>query len=315
MTQAPPDAGPGNPRTVSAAEIAKHRERLIAQCPLPPAISEAEATKLPIHVTRWGMSGPRIVIIHGGVQGGLGGGPKTFVKQEALATDGWRIELVDRPGFGQSPTRGVDDMQRDAVWIAEMLGDGAHLVGHSWGGAEALLAAARRPAAVLSLILIEPALPAVAEADPSLKDEPSIRKGIVERTNMLINARSPAEYGRAFAHGMGTAGGSNAPNAVAAAFDADPAQAARVGCALLQARMAPTEAMTQAIETVKSARIPVLIVTGGWSPSFDVAGDALAKLLGGRHAIVKSPSHFVQLVNADAFNKVVSDFMRQAHRA
>ena len=39
--------------------------------------------------------------------------------------------MVERPGFGQSPTCGVDDMAADAVWIAVMLGDGAHLIGHS----------------------------------------------------------------------------------------------------------------------------------------------------------------------------------------
>src|SRR5580692_1895105 len=132
---------PGDAHEFSLIEMAKHREALIAQCPPLPSISDEEAAKLPIHVTRWGTTGSRVLIIHGGVQGGLGGGPKTFAQQEALALDRWRVELVDRPGFGLSPTRGADDMERDAVWIAEMLGEGAHLCGHSWGGAEALLAA------------------------------------------------------------------------------------------------------------------------------------------------------------------------------
>ena len=61
-------------------------------------------------------------------------------------------------------------MERDAPWIADMLGNGANLIGHSWGGAEALLAAARRPETVHSLVLVEPALSAIAEADPSLRD-------------------------------------------------------------------------------------------------------------------------------------------------
>ena len=36
-------------------------------------------------------------------------------------------------------------------------GDGAHLVGHSYGGLAVLFAAARRPEATLSLTLLEPA--------------------------------------------------------------------------------------------------------------------------------------------------------------
>jgi pimeloyl-ACP methyl ester carboxylesterase len=120
--------------------VLQHRATLLALCPHPPApLSEAELAARPIHVTRSGDTGPDVLIIHGGVQGGLGGGPATFQKQEALARQGWRLRLVDRPGFGQSETRGVDDMEADSIWIAGMLGDGAHLIGHSFGGAETLL--------------------------------------------------------------------------------------------------------------------------------------------------------------------------------
>ena len=90
---------------------------------------------------------PLVLIVHGGVQGGLGGGPATFARQEALADLGWQVAIVDRSGLGRTPSRGPDDMEADAPWIADMLGDGAHLVGHSWGGASALLAAASRPRA------------------------------------------------------------------------------------------------------------------------------------------------------------------------
>ena len=42
------------------------------------------------------------------------------------------------------------------------LGDGAHLVGHSFGGCVALAATSRRPTAVKSLTLIEPGMQALA---------------------------------------------------------------------------------------------------------------------------------------------------------
>ena len=307
--------GPGGGGPMTGAGIAQARAALIAQCPKPPDINEADGAKLPIHVTRWGAEGPRVVLIHGGVQGKLGGGPSTFLGQQAWSREGFRVELVDRPGFGQSPTSGADDMERDAVWIADMLGDSANLVGHSWGGAEALLAAARRPEAVRSLVLVEPALAAIAEADPSLRDNPEVKAGAAQRARMLLTARTPAEYGIMFASLLGTAA-DNADKATAAAsLGADPAEAAAMGCALLHARMAPFDMLQQAIETVAKAGIPVLVVTGGWNPGFEAAADVLARLLHGRHIVVRSPNHFVQLANTADFNREVAAFMREADRA
>ncbi len=159
---------------MSMSMVLEKQAALVAQCPAPPSTSEEEASKLPIHVDWSGATGPLVLVIHGGVQGGAGGGPATFVKQKALAERGWRVGIVDRPGFGQCPSRGVDDMEWDAVWISDMLGDGGHLIGHFWGGGEALLAAARRPSAVRSLILVEPALQVLAMADPGT--DPATRR-------------------------------------------------------------------------------------------------------------------------------------------
>ena len=50
-----------------------------------------------------------------------------------------------------------------------MTGDGAHLVGHSYGGLGVLFAAARRPAATLSLTLLEPATFALGQADSAAR--------------------------------------------------------------------------------------------------------------------------------------------------
>jgi pimeloyl-ACP methyl ester carboxylesterase len=54
----------------------------------------------------------------------------------------------------------------DAADVVELLGDGAHLVGHSYGGVVAMLAAGLRPQAVRSLALIEPSWLRVAAHDP-----------------------------------------------------------------------------------------------------------------------------------------------------
>ena len=56
----------------------------------------------------------------------------------------------------------------------------------------------------------------------------------------------------------------------------------------------------------------MLVVTGGWSPSLDAVGEAVARATHGRHVIVRSPNHYVMLAGADAFNTVADAFMRAA---
>src|SRR5881392_3809104 len=98
----------------------------------------------------WGDGEPAVF-----VHGSFGWGEETWREQRALA-DHYKLLLVDRRGFGASSPNGPVDFERDADDVAELLGDGSHLVGHSYGGVVSLLAAARRPDAVRSLALIEP---------------------------------------------------------------------------------------------------------------------------------------------------------------
>ena len=64
------------------------------------------------------------------------------------------------------------------------------------------------------------------------------------------------------------------------------------------------------METVKRAGIPLLVVTGGWSPSFDAVGERVALVGGGRHEIVASPNHFPNLM--PAFDPLLTVFMTEA---
>jgi pimeloyl-ACP methyl ester carboxylesterase len=282
---------------------------LLAQCPTRPVPENAQ--RLPIHVTIWG-DGPRVFMVHGGVQGGIGGGPVNFQGQKPLAARGWRIELIDRPGFGDSPSRGPDDMAADAVLIADHLGDGCHLVGHSFGGAEALLAAARRPEATRSLILIEPALqPLLVVEDPT---GPGARAAANVVMKFLLTAQTPAEFAETFARSMGRTE-SGEINVSAANIAGDAARATALGCSLLQARaVSPTE-MLAAAQAVKAAAIPTLVISGGYSDGQAATADTVARVTGGRHVIVSCSSHFVQQANPEEFNRVADAFWREADAA
>lgn len=289
--------------------IAGKQAELREQCPKPTV--PLNANSLPIHVTVWGKTGPAVWLIPGGVQGGIGGGPATFTDQKALADRGWQVHLIDRPGFGQSPSRGPDDMDADTKLIAERLGENSNLIGHSFGGAEALLAAARRPQAISSLILVEPALTQLIAADPSTRGNPTLRREMRSIAKIMLSAKTPAEFAQSFAESLGsdTNGG---PNSSALILQQHPDKAASLGCALLQARLASTVEMRQAVQTVVSAGIPVLVISGGYDKGQDATAALLAKQLHGEHVIVPSPNHFIQQSNPTVFNKLVDSFMRKA---
>ena len=157
-----------------------------------------------------------------------------------------------------------------------------------------------------SLLLIEPALQPLLVLAP---EDPDLAAGKVHAAaNMarLLEAESPAEYGLVFAKSLG--GAEDDVGGLVQALIDDPVRAANLGCALLQSRMAPPPAMYQAAVTVKEAALPVLVISGGWSPMFDALSLATAQLTGGRHVIVPSPNHFPQLSAAEEFNAVVTAF-------
>ncbi|MBI3998594.1 MAG: alpha/beta hydrolase [Armatimonadetes bacterium] len=91
------------------------------------------------------------------VHGSFGWGLDTFPHQRALA-DRYRVILVDRRGFGDSPPAEDVGWPTDMHDIARLLSEvgGAHLVGQSYGAVVSLLAAGLRPDAVRSLVAIEP---------------------------------------------------------------------------------------------------------------------------------------------------------------
>ena len=104
------------------------------------------------------------------VHGIYPGSPDDFAAQQPLG-DTFHLLAVDRRGYGSNPDPGgplgwpVDC--DDVVRLLEAVG-GAHLVGHSYGGAVVALAASRRPDLVQSLVLIDPALHAAAADDPDV---------------------------------------------------------------------------------------------------------------------------------------------------
>lgn len=252
-----------------------------------------------IHVARWGEHGPRVVMVHGGAQGSSSAGHRNFHAQEELGAQGWQLLVPDRPGHGQSPDPGrPDDAEADALWVAELLGNGAHLVGHSFGGLVAVAAAARRPEAVRSLTLIEPALLKVATRAPA------VRKLVLRMAATMILPFRPATKARRV---MGYLG-------IPEVFARTDEELATLAGALRRGKFPPKASMQAWLQTIADHRIPVLLISSGSNDAFIAIGDAVAKLVGGRHEIVSAPHHFPQWTGAP-FNRLVTDFWRNADAA
>src|SRR5437016_1467228 len=123
-------------------------------------VSASGLTAADLDIDRLG-SGPTVVLVHGSIVDAR----RTWRKQYVLA-DEFSLVIPNRPGYAGSPALPRGDFDVEAPLIASLLGDGAHLVGHSYGGVLALLAAALRPEAVKSLIVSEPGLLQLAAGNP-----------------------------------------------------------------------------------------------------------------------------------------------------
>ena len=248
-----------------------------------------------IFITRWGSAGPKVVMVHGRAQGSEVGGQRHFSEQQVLAQRGWQLIVPDRPGHGRSPAPGrPDDAEADAEWVAELLGDGAHLVGHSFGGCVALATAARRPEAVRSLTLIEPGMQKLAT------DDPAVRKFGLQMLMVLRFSWSDASRARRFAELV------HIPDEIRGG--SSPEEFKRMGRGIARLKVPDKGTLQRELDVVKRAGIPLKVITGGWSPAFEATADRVAAAGGGRRGVIKSDHHFPQRVS-DEFNQVLMAFM------
>ena len=227
-------------------------------------------TNIAIHLTQWsklGASDPTVVLVHGGAQGSARGGDQQFSRQSQLATQGWRVIAPDRPGHGRSPSPGrPDDAEADGLWVADLIGEGAHLVGHSFGGSVAL--AARRAAARRG---------AVADTRSSrrcMRSPSTIRGFKSSSSTMAVHAGAVRGGGRDPLHEAGIV-----PAEVSGPLSA--AELERMGDGLRRMKLPSPDWLRSSLEKVKAQSVPALVVTGGWSPAFEAVGDVVARLCGG----------------------------------
>jgi pimeloyl-ACP methyl ester carboxylesterase len=236
-------------------------------------------------------SGSTVVFVHGSIVGA----ERTWSKQRALAAR-WRLVLGQRPGFGASPPLARGDFEREAPLFAELLGDGAHLVGHSCGAVIALLAAALRPAAVRSLTVSEPGALRLAAGDPAVDETIANGEQLYRHSATL----SPRDWVRWFRSGAGSA--RDTPDEL-------PDWLERGARHAMQERP-PWEAEIP-LAALAAAPFPTLVISGDHSPVFDAVCDALASGIGAERAVVPGCGHSIPATGA-AYNEVLEAFLRRS---
>ena len=226
-----------------------------------------------IFTESWGRGTP-VVLVHGS----LAIGADEWQMQRPLAEEGFRLVVLDRRGYGKSPAADGEDFLRDADDIIELMGDGAHLVGHSYGGLGVLVAAARNPQATLSLALLEPGAFALGQ-------QVSAGRAFVKSIRDMWNLDLPDEdWVIRFLTAVGSEPESLTQELIDSAIALVP---------VLRHGRPPFDDSLSLAEVAKG-RYPKLVVSGGHSAGFDAICDDVARQIGAERAVAVGAGHEVQ---------------------
>lgn len=257
-----------------------------------------------LHCDRFGSGRPAIF-----VHGIFGWGLDTFPEQVALADD-YQVIILDRRGFGQSPpapeTAGWPIDVPDLVALLEEVG-GAHLVGHSYGAVDCLLAAGQRPDLIQSLVVIEPNLLDLVTHDPG-------PAAVVARLHSLYRAApgmTATEFIARFAASTG-----RSPEAATAWIESlGPTDWAAVETS--RRERWPGDAPVD-MGAIAAAGVPTRVVAGGWPPrsgqppspfglALRAVSEAVALGVGAQLTVLEASYHNPQIEDAGPFNAFLRD--------
>jgi pimeloyl-ACP methyl ester carboxylesterase len=224
-------------------------------------------------VDTWGAGTP-VVLVHGS----LATGAEEWEAQRPLADEGYRLLVPDRRGYGRSPEAVGEDFLRDAEDMNALMGDGAHLVGHSYGGLGAMFAAARRPAATRSLTLLEPAALTLGQGHPAARElVHTVRSGWDDDV-------PDEEWVVSFLKAVGSDPDEFPPEFLAAAVPLVP----------VFRRGRPVWDVGLPLAELASAAFPKLVVSGGHHDGLEAMCDDLADRIGASRTVVEGAGHEVQ---------------------
>lgn len=250
-----------------------------------------------LNAVTWGEGEP-VIFVHGS----MGWGTDTFPKQRPLS-DQFKLILVDRRGFGDSPPTERSDFEVDAHDIAELLDDGAHLVGHSYGAVVCLLTAGLRPEAVRSLAVIEPPAYSLMRGNEMVEQT-------IEQMRLVYTQTSPEEFYFTF---IGIPPGEPRPE-----INLTPKDIAAIRTTMTQRPLWEAEIP---LDKLAAARFPKMVVSGGrmhlpaekrTSSHLKAICDLLAERIGAERVVFENAAHNPQLEVPQEFNARLRAFWASA---
>ena len=229
----------------------------------------------------------RVLLIHGS-----GGNPRSAWASVRPLGDEFELVAPHRGGYPPSPPLERIDFEEQAEELAPLLAEGAHLVGHSYGGVIALLIAARHPRMVRSLTVSEPPAFALARGN-----EDAVR--LVERldSHFTSGPRDPRTFAVGFFELVGVS--ATLPDPLPPELE----QSVRA----TMAERPPWEAQVP-LDELASTPFPKLVVSGAHEPAFEAVCDVLQARLRAERAVLPGAGH--NIPRAPGYVELLGDFLR-----
>src|SRR6266516_6315827 len=224
----------------------------------------------------------RVVLVHGSVATG----PATWPSVEPLR-ERFEVLLPSRSGYPPGPLLDHIDFEQQAEELAPLLEDGAHLVGHSYGGVISLFIAANHPEAVRSLAVSEP--PAFA----LVRGNREVDTFVAASKRLWAADLEPELFLRNFLRTVGS------PFEPPSPLPADVEAATRA----TQAERGPWEAEPPLDELAATA-FPKLVISGAHHAAFDAVCGMPENRLGAERAVLPGAGHGIS--RAPGYNELLS---------
>ncbi|MCD0481405.1 alpha/beta hydrolase [Streptacidiphilus sp. ASG 303] len=256
--------------------------------------------------------GPLIVLAHG-----MGDNRKAYRDVAArLVAAGLRVACMDQRGHGESstgwPSYTRTDAAADLLALVRHLGGPAVLVGHSFAGGAATIAAAQEPGLVRAVVEISPFTRAQKLDLGALFSRPRYRKGmlLLMGTGLL---RSPGLWRRYLDHAYPGARPAWYDDHVAG-LDAELRRPDRMAVVGRMGMSAPTDAGAR----LADVRCPVLVLEGTLDPDWaDPAAEGEGIVAGlpaglGRLRLIEGAGHYAHAQFPDEVASAVLSFIEDS---
>ena len=227
----------------------------------------------------------RVVLIHGSV-----GNAEAWAPVRPALEERFEVVAPNRGGYPPGPSLERIDFERQARELAPLLGENAHLVGHSYGGVIALLIAAAHPD-VSSLVVSEPPAFGVAGGN---SDVAELVARIVELWEHV--PREPRAFAERF---LGLVGSEvRLPDPLPRGLEQ--------GIRATMAERLPSEAEIP-LDELAATPFPKLVISGAHHPAFDAVCDVLEKRIGAERAVLPGAGH--SLARAPGYAERLLEFL------